>query len=61
MDIRMIDESNMIIEDLKNEKIERAMKWCQDNKSKLQKFNSSLEFKLFIQNFIEYVRGGHIK
>ena len=39
----MIDESNIILEDLKNKKIDLAMKWCQENKSKLQKINSSFE------------------
>ena len=57
----MIDESNIILEDLENKKIDLAMKWCQENKSKLQKINSSFEFKLFFQNYIEIIKRGDIK
>ncbi|XP_053619726.1 E3 ubiquitin-protein transferase MAEA [Plodia interpunctella] len=34
----------------------RCLQWCADNKSKLRKLNSSMEFKCRIQEFIELVR-----
>ncbi|RVE52757.1 hypothetical protein evm_002630 [Chilo suppressalis] len=34
----------------------RCLQWCADNKSKLRKLNSSMEFKIRIQEFIELVR-----
>ncbi|XP_028157101.1 E3 ubiquitin-protein transferase MAEA [Ostrinia nubilalis] len=34
----------------------RGLQWCADNKSKLRKFNSTMEFKIRIQEFIELVR-----
>ncbi|CAG9794861.1 unnamed protein product [Diatraea saccharalis] len=34
----------------------RCLQWCADNKSKLRKLNSNMEFKIRIQEFIELVR-----
>ncbi|KAI5639435.1 macrophage erythroblast attacher [Phthorimaea operculella] len=34
----------------------RALQWCADNKSKLRKLNSTMEFNIRIQEFIELVR-----
>lgn len=51
-------ENNEIIKDLENKSIELAMKWCIENKSKLSKLNSSFEFNLFFQKYIEILRTG---
>ncbi|XP_013142487.1 PREDICTED: macrophage erythroblast attacher [Papilio polytes] len=34
----------------------RGLQWCADNKSKLRKINSTMEFNIRIQEFIELVR-----
>ncbi|XP_037295981.1 E3 ubiquitin-protein transferase MAEA isoform X2 [Manduca sexta] len=34
----------------------RCLQWCADNKSKLRKLNSTMEFNIRIQEFIELVR-----
>ncbi|MCL4143221.1 UNVERIFIED_CONTAM: hypothetical protein GTU68_010606, partial [Idotea baltica] len=36
----------------------RCLAWCHDNKSKLRKMNSTLEFDLRVQEFIELVKKG---
>ncbi|CAH4036980.1 unnamed protein product [Pieris brassicae] len=35
----------------------RCLQWCADNRSKLRKLNSTMEFNTRIQEFIELVRG----
>lgn len=35
----------------------KCLSWCHDNKSKLRKLNSSLEFNVRMQEFIELIRG----
>lgn len=42
--------------DLANHDTTRCLQWCADNKSKLKKLDSNMEFKLRIQEFIELVR-----
>jgi hypothetical protein len=56
--MQLIRENNEIIKDLENKSIDLALKWCIDNKSKLSKLNSSFEFNLLFQKFIEIVRSG---
>ncbi|XP_072935743.1 E3 ubiquitin-protein transferase MAEA isoform X2 [Epargyreus clarus] len=34
----------------------RCLQWCADNRSKLRKLNSTMEFKIRIQEFVELVR-----
>ncbi|ESO12961.1 hypothetical protein HELRODRAFT_62544 [Helobdella robusta] len=36
----------------------KCLAWCQDNKSKLKKLKSTLEFKIHQQEFIELVKAG---
>ena len=45
-----------IIESLKNKETSKCLAWCNENKSKLKKINSNLEFALRQQEFIELVR-----
>ncbi|GBP60980.1 Macrophage erythroblast attacher, partial [Eumeta japonica] len=42
--------------ELVQERTARCLQWCADNKSKLRKLNSNMEFKIRIQEFIELVR-----
>lgn len=48
--------SREVEEDLANHKTSKCTLWCNDNKSKLRKINSKIEFQLRIQEFIELVR-----
>ncbi|XP_023328951.1 macrophage erythroblast attacher [Eurytemora carolleeae] len=38
--------------------ISKCLAWCHENKSKLRKMKSSLEFNVRIQEFIEYIKAG---
>lgn len=41
---------------LANQETVRCVEWCYDNRSKLRKLGSSMEFNLRVQEFIELVR-----
>lgn len=43
-------------EDLANHRTAKCIAWCTDNKSKLRKINSTIEFQLRVQEFVELVR-----
>jgi len=45
-----------IIRALQKHNCKLALKWCDENRSSLKKFGSSLEFELKLQEFIELVR-----
>ncbi|KAL4710812.1 hypothetical protein ACJJTC_010935 [Scirpophaga incertulas] len=42
--------------ELRQRRTARCLQWCADNKSKLRRLNSSMEFMIRIQEFIELVR-----
>lgn len=44
-------------EDLRQHRTTKCISWCNDNKSKLRKINSTIEFQLRVQEFIELIRG----
>lgn len=48
--------SQEVENDLANFKTTKCVLWCTDNKSKLRKINSTIEFDLRVQEFIELVR-----
>lgn len=48
--------SREVEEDLANFKTTKCILWCIDNKSKLRKINSNIEFNLRVQEFVELVR-----
>eukprot|EP00941_MAST-03F_sp_MAST-3F-sp1_P001944 g1944.t1 len=52
------EEANAITSSLKNCDVTSALRWCADNKSKLRKLDSVLEFQLRIQEFMELIRKG---
>jgi len=45
-----------VIEDLRQKSCREALEWCSENKSRLRKIKSTLEFALRTQEFIELVR-----
>ncbi|XP_024364676.1 protein MAEA homolog [Physcomitrium patens] len=49
-------EARKVIEALRNRDCTEALAWCSENKSKLKKSKSKLEFKLRLQEFMELVR-----
>ncbi len=61
MEIRKLEESLEILNDLKNHSCDLALRWCTMNKSKLQKLRSKFELKLVIQIFIEYLKKNQVK
>jgi len=41
---------------LQRKEVGKCLIWCQDNKSKLKRLNSNLEFNLRIQEYIELIK-----
>ncbi|RYR36824.1 hypothetical protein Ahy_A09g041779 [Arachis hypogaea] len=56
VDIDVFQEAKKVIEALQNKDVAPALAWCADNKSRLKKSKSKLEFQLRLQEFIELVR-----
>ncbi|XP_077283608.1 E3 ubiquitin-protein transferase Katazuke [Arctopsyche grandis] len=54
VDIFMV--AREVEQDLFNRDTGRCLQWCADNKSKLRKLKSSMEFKLRVQDYVELVR-----
>ena len=46
-------------ESLAREELEKVLAWCHDNKSRLRKLKSSLEFQVRLQEYLELVKKGH--
>lgn len=56
VDIDIFLNSKKVEESLQNHDCKEALKWCNDNRSKLKKINSTLEFELHLQECIELIR-----
>ncbi|XP_050385864.1 protein MAEA homolog [Argentina anserina] len=56
VDIDVFQEARKVIEALQNKEVGPALAWCAENKSRLKKSKSKLEFQLRLQEFIELVR-----
>ncbi|KAK7358004.1 hypothetical protein VNO80_17303 [Phaseolus coccineus] len=56
VDIDVFQEAKKVIDALQNQDVAPALAWCADNKSRLKKSKSKLEFQLRLQEFIELVR-----
>lgn len=54
LDLFMI--SKEVEQSLANHETTKCLAWCHDNRSKLRKLRSTMEFNLRIQEFIELVR-----
>lgn len=56
VDIDVFQEAKKVIDALQNKDAAPALAWCAENKSRLKKSKSKLEFQLRLQEFIEFVR-----
>uniref|UniRef100_A0A7N0V4R7 Macrophage erythroblast attacher n=1 Tax=Kalanchoe fedtschenkoi TaxID=63787 RepID=A0A7N0V4R7_KALFE len=56
VDIEVFSEAKKVIDALQNKDVAPALAWCADNKSRLKKSKSKIEFQLRLQDFIELVR-----
>ncbi|KAI8815773.1 CTLH/CRA C-terminal to lish motif domain-containing protein [Fimicolochytrium jonesii] len=56
VDIELFAESGQVEEALRNQNCAECLKWCADNRSSLEKIQSTLEFNLRFQEYIELVR-----
>lgn len=54
--IDIFQVSREVEKDLGKQNTQKLIMWCSDNKSKLRKINSDIEFKLRVQEFIELIR-----
>lgn len=54
--LEIFQTSREVEDDLANHSTTKCVHWCIDNKSKLRKINSTIEFSLRVQEFIELVR-----
>lgn len=51
--------SREVEKSLANRETHKCLMWCHDNKSKLRKLKSNMEFNLRIQEFVELIRSDH--
>ena len=58
VDSDIFQESRIVIEALRKRDCSEALRWCNDNKRRLQKIQSKLEFRLRLQEFVEHARAG---
>ncbi|KND01537.1 glucose-induced degradation complex subunit FYV10 [Spizellomyces punctatus DAOM BR117] len=56
VDIELFAESRQVEEALKNRNCTECLRWCTDNRSSLEKIQSTLEFNIRLQEYIELVR-----
>lgn len=61
LEFKIINEGNRVIQSLQKKECDEALRWCQVNKSKLNKLQSSFEFKLVLQQFFEFLKQGQTK
>eukprot|EP00775_Hariotina_reticulata_P009235 gene9235-9400_t len=55
-DIHIFADARRVTESLKGHDCSAALAWCAENRARLKKIKSSLEFKLRLQEFLELVR-----
>lgn len=56
VDTDIFRESRVVIEALRQHDCTEALRWCAENKRRLQKVSSRLEFRLRLQEFVELAR-----
>ncbi|TVU17429.1 hypothetical protein EJB05_33465 [Eragrostis curvula] len=56
VDIDVFLDAKRVIDSLQNKEIGPALAWCAENKSRLKKSKSKLEFLLRLQEFVELVK-----
>ncbi|XP_065919491.1 E3 ubiquitin-protein transferase MAEA-like isoform X2 [Dysidea avara] len=57
VDVELFLVAQKVESGLRNHDTQPCLSWCHENRSKLKKLKSSLEFRTHLQNFIELVRG----
>lgn len=58
VDMDIFRESRVVIEALRRRDCSEGLRWCNENKRRLQKVQSRLEFRLRLQEFVEHARAG---
>lgn len=58
VDLDIFAQSRVVIEALRRRDCAEALRWCTDNKRRLQKVHSKLEFRLRLQEMVEHARAG---
>ncbi|RLM99060.1 macrophage erythroblast attacher [Panicum miliaceum] len=56
VDIDAFLDAKRVIDSLQNNEVAPALAWCAENKSRLKKSKSKLEFLLRLQEFVEFVK-----
>jgi len=56
VDIDVFQDAKRVIDSLQNNEVAPALAWCAENKSRLKKSKSKLEFLLRLQEFVEFVK-----
>lgn len=56
VDMDIFRESRVVIEALRRRDCTEGLRWCAENKRRLQKVQSKLEFRLRLQEFVEHAR-----
>lgn len=56
MDLHVFRDAWGVVEALQRRDCGPALQWCADNKSRLKKVESQLEFRLRVQEFVELIR-----
>lgn len=54
--LEIFQTTREVEEDLAQHRTGKCIAWCNDNKSKLRKINSTIEFQLRVQEFVELIR-----
>ncbi|KAL1936527.1 hypothetical protein VTP01DRAFT_661 [Rhizomucor pusillus] len=58
VDVQLFAQSEKVEEALRNHSCKECLHWCSENRSSLKKQNSTLEFNLRLQEYIELARAG---
>ncbi|CAG8556075.1 200_t:CDS:2 [Funneliformis mosseae] len=58
VDVELFSQARRVEQALQRFSCNEALRWCNDNKSNLRKMQSTFEFNLRLQEFIELVRAG---
>lgn len=54
--LEIFQTTREVEEDLRQHNTAKCIAWCNDNKSKLRKISSNIEFQLRVQEFVELIR-----
>ncbi|KAI7859484.1 CTLH/CRA C-terminal to lish motif domain-containing protein [Circinella umbellata] len=58
VDVQLFAQSEKVEESLRNHSCKECLQWCSENRSSLKKQDSTLEFNLRLQEYIELARAG---